>query len=145
MEIIILIMIVLVYCLVLDVDLNYIFLGGIALIGIFSVLLTFGFLFCNVCLLFSKRKEAKFTRIDYAKNSKLQVAYYLVEGKEYPCMFPKEGIMEERLYNKNKTYHVRLNVKLGKVFDRFAVATCVLGFVFGLSLCVGFLFLYWGG
>ena len=138
MEILILIIIVLVYCLVLNVNLNYILLGAGALIGIFTVLFTIAFLFCNICLLFSKRKEAKFIRMDYSKSNKFQVAYYLVEGKEYPCMFPKEGILEERLYNKDKTYYVMLNEKLGKVFDRFAVATCVLGFAFGMILSVVF-------
>ena len=140
MEIIILIIIVLVYCMVLNVELNYIVLGGAALIGIFSVLFTLGFFLCGICLLFSKRKEAKFIRMDQAKNNKFQVAYYLVEGKEYPCMFPKEGIMEARLYNKDKTYHVMLNEKLGKVFDRFAVTTCVLGFVFGLIFSAGIIY-----
>lgn len=145
MEIIILIIIVLVYCLVLDVSLSYILLGGAALIGIFSVLLTSGFLFCNICLLFSKRKEAKFVRMDYSPSSKYQVAYYLVEGKEYPCMFPKEGIMEEMLYNKNKTYHVMLNERLERVFDRFAVVTCVLGFAFGLIMSAGVVGVYFWG
>lgn len=137
MEILILLIIVLVYCLVLDVNLSYIFMGGIVLVGIISVLFTLAFLFCNICLLFSKRKEARFLRMDYVKGGKHQAAYYLVEGKEYPCMFPKEGILEELLYNKEKQYHVLWNKKLGKVFDRFAVTTCVLGLFFGLCLCVG--------
>ncbi len=145
MEILILIIIVLVYCLVLDVNQSYILMGVAVLVGIFAVLLTLGFLFCNICLLFSKRKAAKFVRMDCIKSNKYQVAYYLVEGKEYPCMFPKEGIMEERLYNKDKAYHVMLNERLGKVFDRFAVATCVLGLIFGMCLIAGVVGMYFLG
>ena len=145
MEIFIIFLIVIVYCLVLDVNLSYILTGGVALIGIFAVLLAIGFLICNICLLFSKRKEAKFLRMDFVKGSKYQVAYYLVEGKEYPCLFPKEGIMEEKLYNKEAMYHVLLNEKLGRVFDRFAVATCVLGLLFGSIIGAGVVVVLVGG
>ena len=60
-------------------------------------------------------------------------------------MFPKEGIMEEMLYNKNKTYHVMLNERLERVFDRFAVVTCVLGFAFGLIMSAGVVGVYFWG
>ena len=136
MQILIIILIVLVYCLVLNVDLYYIMLGGALLIGVVAGLFTLAFVYCDICLLFSKRKEATFLRMDSVKGSKFQVAYYLVDGVEYPCIFPKEGVLENKLYQKDKTYHVMLNRKLGKVFDRFAVATSVLGLVFGAMISV---------
>ena len=140
MEILILIIIVIVYCLVLNIDLYYIFIGGMIFLGVISALFTIAFLFCLICLLFSKRREARFVRTDHVKNSKYQVAYYSVDGKEYPCIFPKEGILEGLLYNKEKMYHVMLHQKLGKVFDRFAIATCMLGTIIGVLFCAGILY-----
>lgn len=138
-EIIIVIIIILVICLILDV--NYLLLASAILICVFAGALTLGFVYCSVGLLFSKRKEAKFLRIDRHKSAKFQVAYYLVEGKEYPCIFPKEGILENKLYRKDKTYHVMLNKKMQRVYDRFAIATCVLGLVFSVGLSMGIIFL----
>lgn len=137
MELVIIIIIVLAICFILNVSPYYMMMGGGILLFIFTTLFAIGFLFATVVLLFSKRKEAKFVRTGAVKDSKFQVAYYLVEGEEYPCLFPKEGILEEKLYQKEKTYHVMWNRKLGKVFDRFAVTTCVLGLVFSVLLSVG--------
>lgn len=134
MELLILLIIAIVLCLILDVSLNMIVLGLIALIGIISGLFALAFLGCNICLLGTKKKEAVFSRIGPVEGSKFQVAYYLVEGKEYPCAFPKEFILEKRLYQTDNTYHVLLHKKWGKVFDRFAVITCILGLFAGTAL-----------
>lgn len=71
------------------------------------------------------------------KDGKLRVAFYLVEGQEYPCLFPKEGVLEERLYSKDKPCFVMWNRRLGKVFDKFAITTCLLGLVFSVGMSVG--------
>lgn len=138
-EIIIVIIIILLYCWILDA--NLILLAGEILICLFSGALTLGFVYCGIGLLFSKCKEAKFLRIDRHGNDKFQVAYYFVEGEEYPCIFPKECILEDKLYQKDKTYHVMLNKRMQKVYDRFAVTTCVLGLVFSIGFSMGIMFL----
>ena len=140
----IILIIILVYCLVLKVNTNYILLAGAILVGIFFCLLTLGFLYAGIGLLFSKRKEARFTRLDHFGNSKYQVAYYLVEGEEYPCIFPKESILEDKLYQKDKVYYVMWNKRMQKVYDRFAIMTCVLGLIFSIGLSVGMLFIILG-
>ena len=137
MELVIIIIIVLAICFILNVSPYYMMMGGGILLFIMTTLFAIGFVFATAVLLFSKRKEAKFVRTGAVKDSKFQVAYYLVEGEEYPCMFPKEGILEEKLYQKEKACHVMWNQRLGKVFDRFAMTTCVLGLVFSLLLSVG--------
>lgn len=139
MEIIVILVIVIVLCLVLDISLQFIVLGLIALIGVVSGLFALAFWGCAVCLLGARKKEASFLRIDRVKGGKFQAAYYLVDGQEYPCIFPKEVVLENRLYQTNKTYHVLLHEKMGKVFDRFAIVTCVLGLVAGTVLSVGIL------
>lgn len=142
MELLIILMIAIILCFVLNISINFIVLGLIALIGIISGVFALAFLGCTVCLLGAERKEAKFLRIDKGHNNKFQVAYYLVEGTEYPCIFPKEVMLESKLYRTDKTYHVMLAKKLGKVFDRFAILTCAFGLVAGTVLSVGVLFYF---
>lgn len=136
MELVIIIIIVLAICFILNVSPYYMMLGGGILLFVLTALFAIGFVFAMVALLFSKRKEAQFLRTGPVKDSKFQVAFYMIDGEEYPCMFPKEGILEDKLYQKEKTYHVMWNKKLGKVFDRFAMTTCVLGLVFSVVLSV---------
>ncbi len=136
MELVIIIIIVLAICFILNVSPYYMMLGGGILLFVLTTLFAIGFVFATIVLLSSKRKEARFLRIGSVKESKFQVAFYLVEGEEYPCLFPKEGILEDKLYQKEKVYHVMWNRKLGKVFDRFAMTTCVLGLVFSVVLSV---------
>ena len=142
MELLIILIIAIVFCLVLNISLNIIVLGLIALIGIISGVFGLAFMGCMICLLTCRRKPATFLRTDKVKGSKFQVAYYMVEGREYPCIFPKEAILENKLYQTDKVYHVMVHEKLGKVFDRFAVVTCLLGFVAGIALSVGILFYF---
>lgn len=137
MELLIILIIVIVFCLILNISLDIIVLGLIAVIGIVSGVFALAFLGCMICLLTCHRKPATFLRTDRVKGSKFQVAYYMVDGREYPCIFPKEVVLENKLYHTDRTYHVMVHEKLGKVFDRFAVITCVLGLVSGSILCVG--------
>lgn len=120
---------------VLTGHLEYIVFGVAGFLLILSGLLVITFLICSVLLLTSKWKKARFVRVDLpSEKAKYKVAYYLVEGEELPCMFPEEGIFREKLYRTDKTYLVLLNKKLGKVFDRFAVTTCILGLISGAGL-----------
>ncbi len=144
MEFIILLIIAVILCLILDISLNYIVFGLIILMGVISGLFALAFLVCVVCLLGAKRKEARFVRVDKVKNSKFQVAVYLVEGQEYSCVFPKEIILEDKLYRTDKIYHVMLLSRFGKVFDRFAVTTSILGLAAGAMLSLGILYYFIG-
>lgn len=135
MEIIIVNAIILVLCMILGVKLNYILLGITILAVIFFGLMTIGFSYCIIRVLFSKRKEARFVRFGKPSENRFQVAYYLIEEKEYPCMFPKEFVMENKLYMTDKTCSVMLDRKANRVYDQYAIATCVLGLVFGACFC----------
>lgn len=137
MELIIIIIIVIAICFILNVSPYYMMFGGGILLFIFAALFAVGFVFSTIALLCSKKKEAKFLHTGSVGESKFQVAFYLVEGQEYPCIFPKEGLFEEKLYQKEKNYYVMLNQRMGKVFDRYAMTTCVLGLVFSVMMSVG--------
>ncbi len=144
MEFLVVLIIAIVICLILNVSMHYILTGILILAGIGTITFAVSFLYCFVVLLCSKRKESEFVRIGPARGDRFQVAFYRVEGAEYPCMFPREAILEDKLYKEDKKYRVMWNQRKGKVFDRYACATCVLGLVLSVLLSVGILFYFMG-
>lgn len=142
MQFIITLIIILLLCFILNVNINYILLGATILIAILSVCFTLGFSYCLIRLLCSKKRNATFLRLDNAKLINRKTAYYLVEGEEYPCIFPSENILDNLLYNPDKTYHVYLDIKKKTVFDRYSILTCILGLLFCISLDVGLILLF---
>lgn len=140
MEIVIILAIIVVICLVLGIGVSWIMIGLAALAGLFCLFMALFFTYYTVRLLFARRREARFLHFVPYAGGRFEAALYEVEGKEYPNVFLKEGIMDELLYPKDKTVHVMLHRKMGRVYDRFAFATCVLGFVF--SVCLSFVIVY---
>ena len=143
MEFIILLLIVALAVCVFTGNTVYILLAAVGILLLFVALLLLVFLYFTTRLLFSKRKEAVFVRIDKpTEKSKYKVAFYRIDGEEYPCLFPEEGILRSKFYPAGRKCHVFLNYRMKKVFDRFAAATCILGLGFGLLFSIGAVFLY---
>ena len=143
MEYVFILIAIAIFVSVITGNLEYIIFGVTGFLLILSGMLVITFLICSVLLLTSKWKKARFLRVDLpSEKAKYKVAYYLVEGEEIPCLFPEEGIFRKQLYRTDKTYHVLLNKKLGRVFDRFALVTCILGLLFGTGFGTVLLGLY---
>ena len=135
MEFLFILIIVAIFVSVVMGKLGVILYGASLFLLILSGLLVLIFFLCSLLLLASKWKEAKFLRIDFpAEGAKFKVAFYLVEGEEIPCLFPEEGVFRKFFYREDRTYHVLYHAKLDRVFDRFSVATCVLGLICGGGL-----------
>lgn len=135
MEYISIILILAVLVSVVTGNLQYILLGITGILLVLSVMLILTFLICIIMLLTSKWKEGIFSKIDLpSEDARFRVAYYLVEGEEIPCLFPEEGVFRKKLYCENRNYKILVNKRLGKVFDRFAVATSILGLISGFLL-----------
>ena len=130
MELVIALIVIIVFCKILGVSNEMLVLGGLALIELTIVLMMFMFAFFCVRMLFTKRKEARFTRVDKALKGSFKVAYYEVEGTEYPCIFPSEMILNDKMYRTDRTYHVLLSKRSKKVYDKWTVLTCIIGFLF---------------
>ena len=144
MEILLLLIIAAIFISVLTGNLGYVLFGMTGFLLLTSGLMVLIFLACSVLLLTSKWKEAKFVGLDLpSENSKYKVAYYLVDGEEIPCLFPEEGIFRDKFYRDDRTYRVLYNRKLGRVFDRFAIATCIVGIVCGTLLGAVMLAMYY--
>ncbi|MBO7340979.1 MAG: hypothetical protein J6W66_06460 [Lachnospiraceae bacterium] len=135
MEILLILIIVIIFGAVLTGNLGYVLFGMSGFLLLMAGLMVVTFFVCCLLLLTSKWKEAKFVGLDTPKEgSKFKVAYYLVDGEEIPCLFPEEGVFRKQFYQEDKVYHVLLNKRLHRVFDRFSVATCLLGLFGGLLL-----------
>ena len=144
MEILLLLIIAAIFISILTGNLGYVLFGMTGFLLLTSGLMVLIFLACSVLLLTSKWKEAKFVGLDLpSEHSKYKVAYYLVDGEEVPCLFPEEGIFRDKFYRDDRTYRVLYNRKLGRVFDRFAIATCIVGIVCGTLLGAVMLAMYY--
>lgn len=142
MEAVAIIVVVLGLCVCFGVPLSVITFGfGIALVLVILLMLAM-FIYAMLCMLFSKKTEGKFLRTDKNPKGGFTVAYYSVGGEEYPCMFPSEVFFSSRIYTEGRLYKIRLNRSRKCVFDKFAAATCILGFVFSLLFAVAAAFVF---
>ena len=115
MELVIALIVIIVFCKILGVSNEMLVLGGLALIELTIVLMMFMFAYFCVKMLFTKRRVAKFTRVDKAQRGNFKVAYYEVDGIEYPCIFPSEMILNDKMYRTDRTYKVLLSQRSKKV------------------------------
>lgn len=142
-EVILTIVIVVVLCVCLGVDAEVLMIGGVCLAGLMLLAMFALFTYSIIRFAASKKCEAEFSRIDKNPKGQFNVAYYKIEGREYPCVFPSEPIMKKIIYNSEKKYTVRLDKRSQNVYDRHASLTCIIGFVFSFAavmLIVGLLF-----
>ncbi|MCM1315927.1 MAG: hypothetical protein NC205_06220 [Prevotella sp.] len=142
MEFILVIAIIAVLCVIFQVSTDIIIMGIAILAGFVITAMTILFIYFFVRLLFSKKVTADFSRIDKQEKTKFRTAYYIIDGMEYPCVFPAESIMTNTLYKKDKKYNVWINHRMKCVYDRFAFTTCVMGFLVSISVVTAVVILY---
>ena len=102
--------------------------SGLILLGIAAMALFFEYFFIR--MIFARSHKAEFSRIAKSPYNRFNAAYYIIDGKEYPNVFPSEGIKENKLYKSSSTYTVLLDRSGKYVFDRFSISTCIAGFIF---------------
>ena len=132
-ELILVIAVIVVLCLVLGIKTTYILIAGAVLIGLIYTASVLLLCFFFVRMLFAKRRRAVFSRIDKSLRSNFKVAYYTIDGTEYPNVFPEEGFLRSKLYRSDKSCTVLLARNQKFVFDKFSCATCTIGFLLGIA------------
>ncbi len=132
MEFILVIAVIIVLCLVIGIDAIYLLFAGAAIVVIIYVLSLILLIFFFIRMLFAKKKTAYFSRIDSSPHSSFKVAYYMIDGNEYPNVFPEEGFFRSKLYRSDKSCTVLLARNKKFVFDKFSCATCTIGFLLGI-------------
>ena len=133
------ILIIIVLALILGVKPIFLIIAGAVVIGLLIVMMALLFAFFFAKLITSQKREALFSHIGKKTNGRFKAAFYIIDGVEYPNVFPEEGLLEDKLYKNEKKYNVFLN-KSGYVFDRFAAATCIIGFFVSLALTAAAIF-----
>lgn len=121
---------IIVICKILGVSNMMLITGALALIAVFIFLMALLFLFFCLNLLFSKPGKAVFVREYKPSGSRFSVACYSFDGKEVPCIFPMESAMKSRLYTPYKRCFVMYSKLLRRVYDIWAILTCILGLAF---------------
>lgn len=143
MEIILGMITIIVICKILGVSNFALVLGGIGLIELAIVTMMLFFVYFNIHLLFSRTKKAAFTRIDVPKNGRFKSAFYMIDDTEYPCIFPKESAFNSQLYKDDRLYTVRFSRHLKRVYDKWAITTCIVGLIFSCGAVAVSLRLIW--
>lgn len=136
MEVIIGLIIIIIICKILGVSNFVLILCGLGLIELIIIAMTLFFIYYTLHLFFTKKGEARFTKIDLPKKGKFKVAYYMIDGEEYPCIFPKESGIGSKVYKTDKIYKVRFSKSLKKVYDKWAIITCAVGLIFSIAAVI---------
>ncbi len=130
MEFILGIITIVVICKILGIGNSALIIVGLGIIELIIIAMALFFVYFNLHLLCARTKKAAFSRIDVPEKSRFKVAFYIVDGVEYPCIFPKESAFNSRLYKDGRLYTVRFSPHLKKVYDKWAIATCIVGLIF---------------
>ena len=141
MEAIAVIAVVAVVCIIAGFRVSTMIFLAIALIGIVLAVTALFFLYFIIRLILSKHKKAVFSRIDKSPYNRFNTAYYIIGDTEYPNVFPSEGVAEDRLYKKSRSYHVMLDRRGKYVFDRFSTTTCIAGLIFSAASTAGIVYI----
>ncbi|MBQ9898096.1 MAG: hypothetical protein IJM44_01415 [Ruminococcus sp.] len=142
MEFLLILLILGVSCFILGVKLEAIITAVVFLICLVPALMALMFAVCLLLLIGAKRCPASFTRFQTNKKGKFATAFYTIDGREYPCIFPAESTRLKRLYRTDKTYRVLLSRRIGRVYDRFALTTCILGLISSLLMTGVLIFVF---
>lgn len=114
---------------------------GVCLIAA-TVLCEVFFVFCLIRLFLSKKVRGTFIRIGRKEKGHFDTAFYNVDGRELPNIFPSEMAMKDKFYKKNKEVTLRLGVGKKCVYDLNAVLTIVCGtLLFGMA-CLFIVIIY---
>lgn len=130
MELLITVVVIVVFMLLLGFEVFEIALFAAALIVLGGFLVFIMFSYSLFRMVTAEKVDAVFTKTAKAQKRDFEAAHYKCSGIEYPCAFPSEPLMRKRIYTPDKIYKVRLNRRTKRVYDRYAMATCIIGFVF---------------
>lgn len=135
MEYLVIAAVVIVLALCLGADIAIVPIMLLVMIAAALVFIFGFFVFSLVRLIGTKLAKGNFTRIGRSGKNRFDTAFYMVDGEEYPNVFPCEIIFRAKLYRTDKVVRLRLDKKHGAVYDANALCCTLLGFVLsGMSL-----------
>lgn len=142
MEIVAVVAVIAVICAIVGVSTGFIVTVAAAVIGLLVAAIALFFVYFFFVLVRSKPTRGTFIRIGKSEKFGFSTAFYSIDGKEYPNVFPAESFLLSKLYKKDKSYRLFLSGKKCAVFDRFALTTCIMGFICSISAVGAVILLY---
>lgn len=134
MEAVIVLVIVIGLLWALDVSLVYIAEGLFILMMLVLGATLLFFVYTAVSLIGSKKRSARFDRIDKPEGASFPSAVYIAEGEELRNAFPNEFVLKKKLYRPEKQVFLRVT-RRGRVYDLYSRMTVYIGIVMaGASL-----------
>ena len=100
------------------------------ILTLFGVFFTYAF----YRLMVGKKCRGAFEKIDKSPSGKFECAYYNVDGKILPCMFPAEIVLRDRIYHKGDEVNLLITGKRQYIIDKNAKVTIITGFVSAIIL-----------
>ncbi len=91
------------------------------------------FVVTNIMMIGAKRVEAHYSRTEKNYWGSLDRVFYIIDGEEYPNMFPGEVAFKDILYKQEKSVMV-VFTKGRRVFDRNAELCSRIGLVLGIIM-----------
>lgn len=89
MELFLVIAVIGVICIIFGIGTDFLLYAAVGLVGLIIISMFLIFLWFMAALVFSKKKNAVFSKIDKPSDGKFKSAFYVIGEKEYPCFFPK--------------------------------------------------------
>lgn len=127
MELLVIACVIIVLLLILGVSVMNIIAGVLGFVALISILCNVFFVIMFLALCFTKKRDAKFLRID-KKNNRIPYAVYLIDTGEFSNVFPTDMILTNILYRKNDVkVRVRTTKKGLLVFDSVTQVIIILG------------------
>lgn len=120
------------------VDIWYILLGLIIMVAVAAALTAGFFAVSLVMILRGGWKTGTFC--GFRRGKRFESAMYLIDGEEYPNVFPAEFVLRDRIYKPDKSVKLRLT-RSGRVFDLNALTTVCVGLPLSIGSCAGFTWL----
>ncbi len=135
MEILVGIVMIVIILLLSGVDMWYFLVGGTGLVALAAVFTSVFFAVCAIMLFRSRKCTGVFLR--FVQGKRFDAAEYLVDGEPHRNIFPAEFILRERIYRTDRQVKLRLT-RAGKIFDRNAFITTLLGLPLSLAVTAAF-------
>ena len=120
----------------LDVSLVYIAEGLFILMMLVLGATLLFFVYTAISLVGSKKRPARFDRIDKPEGASFPTAVYVSDGEELRNSFPNEFVLKKKLYKPDREVLLRVTGK-GRVYDLYSRVTVYIGIALaGASLAV---------
>lgn len=124
--------VVVVLCLILQVDMSIFTIAFVFAFGVMIVLSVMMLVLEGFIMFFkSEWKEAELLRFEKKEDQKHKAVIYQIEGKEHKCAFPANP---EWMYKKDKLHKVLFSKARGKVYDKYSLIIYVIWSVYDLVL-----------